>query len=60
MPHRITITVTGIVTLPTITDEPRERDLIDVIAIALAEHYPEFKVDPNSPAVTVQVQEISE
>jgi len=60
MPHRITITVTGIVTLPTVRDEPHDKDLIDVIAIALAEYYPEFKTDPEHPAVIVHVQEILE
>lgn len=60
MPHRITITVTGIVTLPTPTDEPRDQDLIDVISLALAEHYPEFRADPEIPAVAVQVEEIAE
>lgn len=58
MPFRITITVTGVVTLPTVADEPRERDLIDAIALALAESFPEFKAVPDEPAVTVQVQEI--
>lgn len=57
--HRITITVTGIVTLPTAADEPRDTDLIDVIAVALAEHYPDFKADPKIPVVAVQVEELS-
>lgn len=59
MPHRITITVTGIVTLPTVTDEPSDMELINVIAIALAEHYPDFKADPEIPVVAVQVEEVS-
>ena len=58
MSHRITITVTGIVTLPTPTDEPRETDLIDIISLALAEHFPEFRADPDTPVVAVQVEEV--
>ena len=60
MPYRITLTVTGIVTFPTVTDEPPETELVDVIALALAERYPEFQADPKTPVVTVQVQEILE
>ena len=59
MPHRITITVTGIVTLPTPIDEPRDTDLIDVISLALAEYYPDFKADPQTPVVAVHVEEVS-
>lgn len=60
MPYRITLTVTGIINFPTVTDETPENELVDVIALALAERYPEFQADPKTPVVSVQVQEILE
>lgn len=59
MPYRITITVTGIVTLQTVADEQRNTNFIDVISQALTEHYPEFKPDPKIPVVAVHVEEVS-
>ncbi len=51
----ITVTVTGIVEVPT---EWRDLDIIDVLAQALSEHYPEFRADPHQAPILVTVEDL--
>lgn len=56
MRKRITITVIGIADIP--IGDHRDLDVIDVLAEALSEHFPEFRADPTQTAILVTVEDL--
>jgi hypothetical protein len=56
MQKRITITVVGIAIIP--EGDHRDLDVIDVLAQALSEHFPEFQADPHHPPIMVTVEDL--
>ena len=58
MKKRIIITVVGVVTLPTVKQEPREKGFIVALSEELHRHFPEFEPDAKEPMVTVTVEDI--
>jgi hypothetical protein len=58
MKKRITITVTGLVDIPPFPTDRRDVDLIDVLAQALSDHFPEFQADPHHAPIMVTVEDL--
>jgi hypothetical protein len=56
MQKRIPSTVTGIAEVP--VDDHRDLDVIDVLAQALSEHFPEFRADPRQAPIVVTVEDL--
>jgi hypothetical protein len=58
MQVHLTITVSGIVELPSIGETPRERTLLDVLSQAIHDYFPELQADPDEPMISVHMQDI--